>query len=47
VRAHFGEEGNTTHLRPELVSGVVDLIWERGEAIPHRLQHAVQGNEDQ
>lgn len=30
VKAHFGEEGNTTYLRPELVSAVVDQVAKDG-----------------
>ncbi|MBI0583671.1 MAG: DUF362 domain-containing protein [Methanomassiliicoccus sp.] len=30
VKTHFGEEGNTAYLRPELVSNVVDLVSRGG-----------------
>jgi uncharacterized Fe-S center protein len=30
IKTHFGEEGNTTYLRPELVAKVVDLVAKDG-----------------
>ncbi len=30
IKTHFGEDGNTTYLRPELVSKVVDLVAKGG-----------------
>ena len=45
VKTHFGEEGNSAFLIAELVSVVVDNSRRKGATFPHRLQHAVQGNE--
>ena len=30
IKTHFGEEGNTTYLRPQFVAKVVDLVADHG-----------------
>ena len=44
VKLHFGEKGNTAFIRPVYVRQVVDHIWDRRPALPHRRQHRLRGH---